>query len=237
MTATEKPPIIDRAFAEKFLLAADRPMDYGVYFLFHDWFDGASQDAIDAYEADLLAIPGAEACIEEGYLSEPLSLERLERCAPGTLGAGFYRFVVDNQLEANLARNYHEFNKQLHASGKLDRLPPSMSFMMLRGFQIHDMLHVLTGCDSTPLGELKLAAFYLAQLRFPYHAMRLAVTMTHMAFVSPEIMTQAMDVMAEGWLYGRRVQNLNFHRWEDELDTPLVELKRRFGLDVLAQAA
>ncbi|MEM9743196.1 MAG: Coq4 family protein [Pseudomonadota bacterium] len=230
-TGEAKAPIIDRDFAEKFLRAADRPLDYGVYFLFHDWFEEAPQHAIDAYEQELLALPGAKAFIEAGYLPEPLTLEALRTCDAGTLGAGYYQFVVDNQLEANLGRNYRAFNEQLHASGKLARLPETLSYMMLRGFQIHDMQHVLTGIDSTPFGELKLAAFYLAQLRFPYHAMRMAVTMAHMAFVSPQLMTQAMDVIAEGWSYGRRAKDLNFVRWEDELNTPLVDLRARYQLE------
>ena len=48
---------------------------------------------------------------------------------------------------------------------------------MVCGTQLHDFLHVLTGYGATIPGELALAAHYLAQLRFPYHAIRLAVTL------------------------------------------------------------
>ena len=230
-------PTVDRAFAEKFLRSVDAPMEYGVYFLFHDWFEAAPQATIDAYRDDLLAIPGARECIEEGFIAEPLELDRLARCAPGTLGHGYHAFVVENQLEANLGRNYRTFNEELHASGKLDRLPSELSFMMIRGFQTHDFQHVVTGYDSSPLGELALAAFYLAQLRFPYHAMRMAVTTAHMAFLKPEITVDAMDAIVDGWAYGRRANNLNFVRWEDELDTPLSTLRERLQLNGLRQAA
>ena len=228
---------IDRTFAEKFLQSVDTPLEYGVYFLFHEWWNDAPQSAIDAYVTDLHNIPGAQEAIEAAYLPEPLALERLARCAPGTLGHGYHKFIVDNQLEANLARNYHTFNEELQASGKLNRLPADLSYMMLRGFQIHDFLHVLTGCDASPLGELKLAAFYLAQLRFPYHAMRMAVTTAHMAFLQPEIITPAMDAIAEGWMYGRTAPNLNFERWEDFLDTPLDSLREQIGLQVIPALA
>ena len=230
-------PKVDRAFAEKFLQAVDDPFDYHVYFLFHEWFEEAPQAAIDEYLAELASLDGARSCIDEGFISEPLSLDRLGKCAPGTLGHAYRRFIVANDLEVNLGRNYREFNEQLHASGKLDRLPSDMSFMMVRGFQIHDFLHVLTGYDSSPLGELKLAAFYLAQLRFPYHAMRLAITLGHAAFIKPSITVPAMDAIVDGWAYGRRAQNLNFARWEDELDTPLATLRARFGLDEVREAA
>ena len=43
----EKPPIVDRDFVKKFMVSVDRPLDYGVYFLFHDWWEGATTEAID----------------------------------------------------------------------------------------------------------------------------------------------------------------------------------------------
>ena len=230
-------PTVDREFAEKFLKAVDSPLDYHVYFLFHDWFEKAPQQAIDEYLADLNSLPGARECIDEGFISEPLELDRLAKCAPGTLGHGYHRFIVTNNLEANLGRNYQTFNEELRASGKLDRLPDDMSFMMVRGFQIHDFLHVLAGYDSSLLGELSLAAFYLAQLRFPYHAMRLAVTLGHMAYIKPSITVPAMDAIVDGWSYGRSAKNLNFVRWEDEIDTPLDTLRQRMNLDTQRLAA
>lgn len=238
MTTSSTPrPTVDRDFAEKFMTSVDAPMEYGVYFLFHDWWAQAPQSAIDAYMQDLASIPGARACIDEGFISEPLSLDRLSKCAPGTLGHGYHQFVVDNGLAANLGRDYRNFNAELRASGKLDRLPQDMSFMMIRGFQIHDFQHVLTGYDSSPLGELSLAAFYLAQLRFPYHAMRMAVTTAHMAYINPAITVDAMDAIVDGWAYGRAAENINFLRYEDELDTPIAELQQRFNLRQVQQAA
>ena len=230
-------PGIDREFANKFLRAVDSPMDYGVYFLFHDWFAEASQSAIDAYEADVLARPEAAEYFRDRYIAEPLELAQLERCAAGTLGQAYYQFVVDNNLEANLGRNYRTFNETLAKDGKLDRLPDSLSYMMVRGFQIHDFHHVLTGYDSSPLGELALAAFYLAQMRFPYHAMRMAVTTAHMAFVNPGIIDQAMDAIVDGWAYGKSAQDINFVRWEAQLDRPLAVIQQELNLRTVSLAA
>lgn len=230
----KKEPIVDREFTERFMRAVDRPLEYGVYFLFHDWWAEAPQRSIDSYQTELNAIPGAREFIAEQYIAEPISIERLQACAPGTLGEGYYRFIVDNKLEKNLATNYRNFNGELHKSGKLDRLPADMSYMMVRGFQIHDFQHVLTGFDSSPYGELGLAAFYLAQLRFPYHAMRMAVTLGHAAFVNPDITVDAMDAIVDGWYRGRKSNNLNFEIWENELDTPLKELQARHNIALAA---
>ncbi|MEL6829584.1 MAG: Coq4 family protein [Pseudomonadota bacterium] len=232
-----KPPIVDRAFAEKFMISVDRPLDYGVYFLFHDWWEGAPTSAIDAYMEELHALPGAAAFLEDRHIPEPLTIEGLEDCAPGTLGHAYRQFIVDNNLFENFARDYRKFNDQLRQSGKLDRLPDDMSYMMVRGTQIHDFMHVLTGYGATIPGELSLAAYYLAQIRFPYHAMRLAVTMAHTAFVAPQAVTSTMDAFVDGWAYGRNTQNLNFEKWEEELHTPLATLQSRFGLRQIAIAA
>lgn len=231
---TQKDPIVDRDFVERFMWAVDRPMEYGVYFLFHDWWAEAPTKAIDAYMEQLHAIPGATEFLKEKDIPEPTEVARLEACEPGTLGKAYYDFVVENNLMEKFAVDYRAFNEKLHASGKLDRLPEDMSYMMVRGTQIHDYQHVLAGYDSTPYGELALAAFYLAQLRFPYHAMRMAVTFAHAAFVNPDITVDAMDAIVDGWSNGRASGNINFARWEDEIDTPLVDLRERFDIRLAA---
>ena len=96
--------IIDREFAAKFLRAADAPLDYGVYLLFHDWWAQAPQQAIEAYSRELASIPEAGPLLASRYISEPLSLDRLAECAPGTLGHAYRRFILDNKLEQNLGR-------------------------------------------------------------------------------------------------------------------------------------
>ncbi|MEM7323712.1 MAG: Coq4 family protein [Actinomycetota bacterium] len=224
-------PIVDRTFAEKFLTAVDRPFDYGVYFLFHDWWAEAPQDAIDAYHQNLLSLPGAPEFLAARYLSDPIALDDLVDCAPGTLGDGYRRFITENGLEENLATNYKQFNEKLQSTGALDRLPEDISYMIVRGFQIHDFLHVLTGFSSKPLGELAQAAFHFAQMRFPYHAMRIAVTTGHLAFVKPGETIKVMDAIVDGWTVGRSSENAHFTHWEQELDTPLEDIRARLSIE------
>ena len=108
-----------------------------------------------------------------------------------------------------------------------------MGFVTSRGTSTNE----LTGFDSSPMGELAQAAFHFAQLRYPYHAMRMAVTTTHMAFLNPGVINEGMDAIIAGWSLGRSTENLHFHRWEDELDTPLALLRDRAGIDLAARAA
>lgn len=232
-----KPPIVDRAFAEKFLVSVDRPLDYGVYFLFHDWWEGAPAHAIDAYMAELHAVPGATAFLKERFIAEPMTVEGLNDYAPGTLGHAYRDFVVSNNLIENFGRDYRKFQEQLRSSGVLKRMPDDMSYMMVRGTQLHDFMHVLTGYGATIHGELALASYYLAQIRFPYHAMRLAVTMAHTAFVAPSHVVATMDAFVDGWQYGRASRNINFEHWEERLSEPLSKLQAEMNLRQIALAA
>ncbi len=226
-----KPPIVDRDFAEKFLWAVDRPLEYSVYQMIHEWWSVAPQAAIDDYEAELLGLDGASDFLAQRYLSEPLAIDDLGQCAEGTLGKAYHSFIVDNGLDANLLVNYKAFHDKQETDGKLDRLPKDLNYMSLRLSQIHDFAHTIAGFSPDPAGEIKMAAFHLAQLRYPYHSMRLAVTSAHFAFVSPRYMEAIMDAMTIGWMMGRKAKNLHFTRWEDEINTPLADVQARLGID------
>lgn len=220
---------IDRAFAEKFLQSIERPFEYPVYLLFHDFWAEAPQSAIDEYSATLAEVDGATEFLAARHLPDSVTLDDVADCAPGTLGAAYRSFIVDNSLEANLATNYHEFHAKLTESGALDRLPADLAYMIVRGFQIHDFMHVVTDHGPSIPGELGMAAFHFAQLQFPYHAFRLAVTTAHIAYVSPKDIATAMDALAAGWTMGRTWENLHFVHWEDELNTPLADLRARYS--------
>ena len=235
--AFEKPPIVDRGFVEKFMVSVDRPLDYGVYFLFHDWWEGATTEAIDAYMEELHNIPGAPEFLKEGYIAEPLTVEGMRQYGSGTLGAAYRDFVEENNLLENFGRDYRAFQKQLKSSGKLDRMPNDMAYMMVRGTQLHDFMHVLTGYGATIPGELSLAAYYLSQIRFPYLAIRLALTMAHTARVAPKGVVPSMDAFVDGWYYGRHSNNINFEKWEERLGEPLAALQAEMNLRQVAKAA
>lgn len=226
-----KPPIVDRDFAEKFLWAVDRPLEYSVYQMIHEWWSVAPQSAIDDYAAELASLEGASEFLPERFISDPITLEDLGGCAPGTLGHAYRSFIIDNDLDANLLVNYKQFHAKQDEAGKLDRLPEDMSYISLRLSQIHDFAHTIAGFAPDPAGEIKMAAFHLAQLRYPYHSMRLAVTAAHVAFVSPRYMEAMMDAMSIGWIMGRKAKNLHFTRWEEQINTSLDDIRAELGID------
>lgn len=227
-TATDE-PVIDREIGELFLRNADDPRKTHVMSLVHDWWATAPQPAIDQYQANLHAMPNAEAFLAERYLPEPITIEDLEAYAQGTLGHAYKSWIVDNNLMADLAQNQHKYFYGLVEDGRLDRMPDDVKFMFVRGFMLHDYLHTITGFGPDVPGELGMAGFHHAQMRGNYHAFRIAVTTAHVGFVNPMFIETTMDAMAGGWIMGRKWKNLHFTKWEEQLDRPLADIRAEYG--------
>ena len=224
------PAPIDREFAEQFLRSVDDPGAHGVHLLFNQFWQYAPAEVAQSYADHFLAMDDARALYEEQYYADPMTVARLAQSPAGSLGEAMHEFIVANGLEQNLATNYRTFHQSLQDAGVLDGLPEPLRWAVLRGFQLHDFLHVVTGYGPSPGGEISLQAFCLAQTNFPYFAMWVAVTASRMTFVDPTTIQGLMDNVSSGWQYGRRVQNIQFHRWEDRIDEPLADLRAEFGL-------
>lgn len=223
-------PKVNREFAEKFLTAVDDYDAYGVHLLFNDWWEKAPDDAIEKYVLAIEDHPKQGPLAKEGWLAPPVDMERLAACAPDTLGEAYYRFIIDNNLEEQLAAGYRDLHEKIKSDGKLQRMPDIIQYKVLRGYQTHDIHHVLTGYDPDPAGEIALQAFGLAQMSYPYAGMWLAVITAHMTYLEPDLIKPAMDAISDGWTFGRQAKNLQFEKFEHQLDRPLRELQIEHGL-------
>jgi ubiquinone biosynthesis protein Coq4 len=182
--------------------------------VFNEWWETAPTDAIAKYEAAILNHPEHGPQAREAWLAPDFRLAMLDDCAPGTLG-----------------HTYRARHEALELSGKIDRMPPAIAYKVVRGFQTHDLHHVLIGYPATPFGELALQAFQLAQMDFPYAAMWIAVVSGQMALVDPLLIQPAMDAISDGWSRGRRARSLQFVAFEKRLHEPLDRPRREYGLD------
>jgi ubiquinone biosynthesis protein Coq4 len=174
------------------------------------------------------------AFVREEHYADPLDLDELAAMPEGSLGRVYRAWIVDNNLTAQIATNYRDFHRMLAASGHLDGMPEELQYAVLRGFQLHDFLHVLSGYDPSPQGEIALQAFSLAQLQFPYFAMWMSTVTTQMTYVDPTHIVPLMDAISDGWVYGRKTPQLSLHRWEQELARPLDEIRQEWGIQPTA---
>jgi ubiquinone biosynthesis protein Coq4 len=224
------PQTIDREFGERLLLSAEDFYAHGVHLLFNEWWEAAPSDAISIYVDAIERHPEQGPLAAEQWFAPEITLADLERYPEGSLGAAYRSFLTDNDLMERLAEGYRDLHENFEREGKLNRLPPVLKYKVLRGYQTHDLHHVLTGYPATPYGELALQAFGLAQMNFPYAAMWIAVVTTHMTFVDPRMTRDAMDAITSGWDFGRRARSIQFVKFEQMLDRPLAELRRESRL-------
>jgi len=223
-------PTLDRRFAEKFLAAIDDYEAYGVHELFNEWWATAPKDVIEKYAAAIETHPEQGPLAAQRWFAPPPNLDSLEKCAPGTLGAAYWRFILENKLSEQLAAGYRSMHEQFKGAKKLERMPGVLQYKVLRGYQTHDIHHVLTGYAPDPIGEISLQAFGLAQNNFPYAGMWMAVVTAHMTFINPDLIQPALDGISDGWRFGRAAKNIQLVRFEDEFDRPLQDIQAEFGL-------
>lgn len=230
VAADQEKPTLHPEFVKNMVRTFNDSDEHGVHLLFNEWWPHAPGSTIEAYLQNFKALPGAAEFLEAAYLAEQHTLAALEAMPDGSVGRGYFQFLTENGLETNLATNYKMLHDYMAQSGQLDRMPEEMKYAVIRGFQIHDLLHVITGYTPSGLDELSLQAFCLAQLQFPYFGMWMATTASRMTFLDPNGIVPVMDAITSGWQFGRAVPNLQFERWEDMFEEPLAEVRTRYGI-------
>ena len=188
-----------------------------------DYMRLGDEAALQGFDALALGDPQAEAMLKDRYLSPSPDIEKLSGLPDGSLGREFARYLTDNDLDANLLRE-SAFIGAHRARGD------DIGYLAERGFQLHDVFHVLTGFDTTPLGEVRVVSFTVAQTPAPYPAMIIATRPLQMVLYKPELLPVVMDAITEGWALGRRARSLMAVHWEEYWESPLAELREEYGL-------
>ncbi len=188
-----------------------------------DYMRLGDEAALQGFDALALGDPQADAMLKGRYLSPSPDVEELGSLPGGTLGREFARYLVDNELDANLLRE-SAFIGAHRARGE------DVGYLAERGFQLHDLFHVLTGFDTTPLGEVRVVSFTVAQIPAPYPAMIIATRPLQMVLYRPELLPPVMDAISEGWSLGRRAKPLMGVHWEEYWERPLSDLRQAYDL-------
>ncbi|AFY56781.1 hypothetical protein Riv7116_4356 [Rivularia sp. PCC 7116] len=135
-----------------------------------------------------------------------VKIEELRCCKQGTFGKAWADFLDNNNLQ-----------------------PLTTGF---RRKQLHDGVHVLTGYDSSPIGEAELQAFLLGA-KFGFFNLLIGVGLLRV--IRKRLPNQTSSARERMWKAYQRGQNTNFNpdTWEPELlwNLPLGEVKAKFCLD------
>ena len=189
----------------------------------HLFMEKGDPDAMKGFDEMALAHPMAEQMLADRYLGPTPDIAALEALPEGSLGRTFARHLVDNELDP----------AQLRESAFIEahqRRGEDVGYLAERGFQLHDLYHVLTGYDTTPLGEVRVVSFTVAQTPAPYPALIIATRPLQAALYKPQLLPILMDAITEGWSLGRRAKPMMPVRWEEHLERPLAEIRAEYDL-------
>ncbi len=151
--------------------------------------------------------------------------EALAAMPEGSLGRAYLAFAegngfaADGLVEKNRAVERERADADVHRRWFWDR------FTMA-----HDLWHVLTGCDTSEDGELRLLAFSYAQTPQRGYLILLGLGALGHAGKLAHLRGQWSC-----WRAGRRSHDLVSAPWESFLAWPLEEVRRCYGVEVLAR--
>jgi ubiquinone biosynthesis protein COQ4 len=163
--------------------------------------------------------PGMAAMMNERYLAkEMIDLNALAKLPDGTLGREFARFMLERNLKVDFYPPYNDPNND------------DAAYVRKRCPQTHDIWHLVIGVGTEQLGEMKVSAFYVAQIRSPFNALFIGIGLFVALFKKPEMLEKYFEAVSEGWALGKAAKPLFAMKWEYLWDRPLVEIRRELNL-------
>ena len=151
----------------------------------------------------------------EGYDPE-LDVARLAELPDGTLGREYARFIRDNGIDPL---------GDLLALGAPTNL---LEYAFRRAYKLHDVMHVVLGCDTSVLGEVRIVSFSVGQAGAEDGRaadLALAVLLLHLALRRVHEFKPAIELAEEWMRLGQRSKLYVGVRLEDQLSRPVAEAR------------
>jgi ubiquinone biosynthesis protein COQ4 len=149
--------------------------------------------------------------------SKTIDIDALAALPEGTLGRAYATFLRSHGLTPEVFDG--------PPAGVSD---PRLSYLIQRMRQTHDLWHVVTGCETDPLGEIALQAFTFAQVRSPANALLAVAGTVRAVREKPGIVRDVVTL----YRAGARARPLPSFAWEDHWATPLSEVRTMLGLPI-----
>lgn len=176
--------------------------------------------ALASNESAALSYAGVKEAVQHPSLPI-LDIHTLASSPAGSLGAAFYRLILDNGFDVEVLQR-----EQL----ALTSLPIALRYTNTRILQTHDLWHLVAGYDTTALHEVGITAFQLAQFGHSYSAMFLPVTVASVATNAPPGLPIFLDTIADGWRHGRTTPPMLLVPWEQLWSQSIEEIRARYGI-------
>jgi ubiquinone biosynthesis protein Coq4 len=190
-------------------------IQHGINTLIHEGLRGVDRARIEQIERER---PTLAQLYAEGY-DPDIDPKRLEALPDGSLGREYARFIRDNAIDPL---------GTLLAMGEPTNLA---QYLFRRAYKLHDVLHVVLGCDASVLGEVRIVSYSLGQARLApgaggrAPALALAVLFLHLALRKPEDVKPAIRLAGEWLALGERARPYTDFRLEDLFERPVSEVR------------
>lgn len=160
--------------------------------------------------------PACAALIHNRYIPPAHDLETLLTYPTDSLG---YIYAAQMKKMA--------FDPNLHAgmTAKSDA-----EYVELRLSQTHDLWHIVTGFDTSLVGEIGLQAFHLPQFPYPLATMLVANSLISTTLRAPETLPQLLEAIAQGFQMGKTAKPLFAQKWEEGWEKPLTQWQIELNL-------
>ena len=172
-----------------------------------------AQEALAAY---LKQDPTCAELINNRYIPPAYDLQQLLNCAPESLG---YQFAASMQEQG--------FDPNLHAGMTAET---DGKYVEVRLSQTHDIWHIITGFDTSEIGEIALQAFHLPQFPYPFAAMLLANSLVTITLHMPEDLPTWIEAIFQGLEMGRQAKSLFAQKWEEGWDKPVSQWRTELNI-------
>lgn len=160
--------------------------------------------------------PACAALIDERWIPPTHDLAQLAALPEGSLGQVY---------AASLARLGYDPN--LHAG--MEPLNDAF-YVELRLSQTHDLWHVVTGFDTSVIGEIGLQAFHLSQFPYPLASTLTAQALLTTTVLEPGQLPSLVEAIRVGLQMGQEAKPLFAQRWEEGWGKPLQQWRDELGL-------
>jgi ubiquinone biosynthesis protein Coq4 len=160
--------------------------------------------------------PDCAALIRDRYIPPAHDLETLLTYPTDSLG---YIYAAEMKKKG--------FDPNLHAgmTAKTDA-----EYVELRLSQTHDIWHIVTGFDTSVIGEIGLQAFHLPQFPYPLATMLVANSLISSTLKEPETLPKLLEAIAQGFQMGKAAKPLFSQKWEAGWEKPLTQWQAELNI-------
>jgi ubiquinone biosynthesis protein Coq4 len=160
--------------------------------------------------------PACAALIRDRYIPPVHDLDALLTLPPDSLG-----YIYAAQMKKT------GFDPNLHAGMTAET---DAHYVELRLSQTHDLWHMVTGFDTSEIGEIGLQAFHLPQFPYPLATMLVAISLISTTLKEPEMLPKLLAAIAQGFQMGKTAKPLFAQKWEEGWEKTLSQWQAELNL-------